>query len=379
MPTDDVLRQRCWAEIDFDEMERNYRDARRKLQPDTQVIAVVKANAYGYGAVRVARKMRGWGLTRFAVATLSEAEALLRDAPGAWVLVMGPIGPLEIARAVEIGARITIYSAEVARALSASAVARGRIAIAHMKVDTGLHRLGLDPSRPELLDQIASLPGVAVEGLYTHLAVREPDEDRRQIALFRQVLARYGRPVLSHVEDTIGLVSYPDGQFDAVRIGAWFFGVRPFRYTEKREFRVPLRFYARVAQLRTVRAGERVGYDEDHPLDRDSLIATLAVGYSDGYPRKNSVGAVEIRGVRAPIVGLVCMDQMMADVSHIPGVQWGDAATLLGGSIGIDEYAAWSDLNRNDALCRIGLRVPRLYLSGGKVESAADYMGMGDI
>ena len=160
------------------------------------------------------------------------------------------------------------------------------------------------------------------------------------------------------------MVRYPQWQLDAARIGAWLYGVCPRRFERRELTRCPATFCARVAQVHWVRAGECVGYDEEHPLRRDSAIATLAVGYADGYPRLNSVGEVEIHGRRAPVAGLVCMDQMMVDVTDIPGVRAGDVATLLGGSIGVDEYAQWADMNRNEALSRLNGRAPRVYIGG---------------
>ena len=124
----------------------------------------------------------------------------------------------------------------------------------------------------------------------------------------------------------------------------------------------------RVVQVRRVAAGEYLGYDEDHPLERDRVIATLSAGYADGYPRVNSVGEVAVRGRRAPVAGLVCMDQMTVDVTDIPGIAPGDAVTLLGGDIGYGELMAWTGLNRNDLLSRIGMRVPRVYMRGGEPE-----------
>ena len=181
-------------------------------------------------------------------------------------------------------------------------------------------------------------------------------------------MTRRGLPTgLVHALDSIGMVRYPDEQMDAVRTGAWLYGVYPRGYAHPEESRLALTVKARVAQLHRVAAGECLGYDETHPLSRDSLIATISAGYIDGFPRLNGAGSVEIRGRRAPVAGLVCMDQMMADVTDIPGVAEGDEVILLGGGIGVDEYAAVAGLNRNESLARTGRRVPRVYVDGGRV------------
>ena len=152
-----------------------------------------------------------------------------------------------------------------------------------------------------------------------------------------------------------------------MRIGAWLYGVVPSRYPNANgECRLPVRFRTRVVQVRNVAKGECLGYDETHPLDRDRVIATLAAGYADGYPRVNSTGEVLIRGRRAPIAGLPCMDQMTVDVTGIPGVCPGDEVTLLGDGITLEQYSAWTGAHRNEALTRIGRRVPRIYTRDGE-------------
>jgi len=175
---------------------------------------------------------------------------------------------------------------------------------------------------------------------------------------------------LLHACDSIGMVRYPNYRFDAVRTGAWLYGVVPSRYPNPDQAcRLPVRFMTRVAQVRQVRAGEYLGYDEEHPLARDRVIATLSAGYADGYPRVNSAGEVEVRGRRAPIAGLLCMDQMMVDVTEIPGVEAGDPVTLLGDGISLEQYSAWTGCHRNELLSRIGRRVPRVYTRGGAIDS----------
>ena len=174
------------------------------------------------------------------------------------------------------------------------------------------------------------------------------------------------------------MVRHPQWRFGAVRIGAWLYGVVPSRYpNDNGECRLPVRFMARVVQLRRVARGEYLGYDEEHPLDRDRVIATLSAGYADGYPRVNNVGEVLIRGRRAPIKGLLCMDQMMVDVTDIPEARPGDAATLLGDGISLEQYFAWTGAHRNEALSRIAPRVPRVYTRGGGVVEALDAGGTG--
>lgn len=355
---------RCWAEIDLNEICGNYLRA-RELTGGAEVICVLKGNAYGLGAVEVGRALMAAGARKFAVASGDEAEELLDACPGADVLVLGAVGEDQSRRLIARGGLLTLFGPEQGEQLARIARDLGRSARVHVKVDTGLYRLGF--TGPQAADQIAELNATGLfrmEGLFTHLALHSRAADEAQFARFdavREALADRGVyfPCV-HALDSIGMVRYPERTMDAVRLGAWLYGVRPARY-ERDLCRPVAKFKARVAQLRDVPAGELIGYDDDHPLNHDARIATLTAGYLDGVPRLNNAGEVSIRGRRAPVVGLVCMDQMMVDVSGIPGVQPGDEVTFLGDEISINEYAAWGHLNRNEALGRIGRRVTRVY------------------
>lgn len=355
---------RCWAEIDLNEICGNYLRA-RELTGGAEVICVLKGNAYGLGAVEVGRALMAAGARKFAVASGDEAEELLDACPGADVLVLGAVGEDQSRRLIARGGLLTLFGPEQGELLARIARDLGRSARVHVKVDTGLYRLGF--TGPQAADQIAELNATGLfrmEGLFTHLALHSRASDEAQFARFdavREALADRGVyfPCV-HALDSIGMVRYPERTMDAVRLGAWLYGVRPARY-ERDLCRPVAKLKARVAQLRDVPAGELIGYDDDHPLNHDARIATLTAGYLDGVPRLNNAGEVSIRGRRAPVVGLVCMDQMMVDVSGIPGVQPGDEVTFLGDEISINEYAAWGHLNRNEALGRIGRRVTRVY------------------
>ena len=376
MLTYDEATARCWAEVDLDRVRRNYQSALRHLNPGVRLIAVLKANAYGLGAAKIARFLHGEGQDFFAVASFNEAEEVLAAVPGCDVLILGLAGGGQIERAVADGLILTVFSEQYARAVIAAARRVGKKARVHVKVETGLNRLGLMPeAAADVVALLHESGAAAVEGVFTHLALRDRENDRKQldrICFVRDELTRRGLPVgLLHALDSIGMVRYPNDQMDAVRTGAWLYGVCPRGYDRPDESQLALTVKARVAQLHRVAAGECLGYDETHPLTRDSLVATISAGYVDGFPRLNSEGSVLIRGQRAPVAGLVCMDQMMADVTDIEGVQEGDVVTLLGGGIGVNEYADLAHLNRNEALARTGRRVPRVYLDGGKVVDIA--------
>ena len=363
---------RCWAEVDLGRLVLNYKNALKHLKGNTQLICVLKADAYGLGAPMVAKRLYAEGARFFAVASFNEAEQIRRVLPNCETLVLGLMGEQQLLKAIEEGMLITMFSDRYADAVIRAAEKAGKRARVHMKVETGLNRLGLEPEEaPEVIDKLARSGQAEIEGLFTHLALRNKESDRDQID--RLIFVRDAAKALGieipmvHALDSIGMVRYPEDHMDAVRTGAWLYGVYPRRYAHPEESQLAITVKTRIAQLHRVSAGECLGYDETHPVSRDSVVATLSAGYIDGYPRQNSKGEVEICGKRAPVVGLVCMDQMMVDVTDIPEAQEGGEVILLGGGIGVDEYAEWANLNRNESLARTGKRVPRVYMEDGEV------------
>ncbi|MBR3797245.1 MAG: alanine racemase [Clostridia bacterium] len=363
---------RCWAEVDLAQLVRNYQNARKHLSGKTQLICVLKADAYGLGAPMVARRLWQEGQRFFAVASYNEAAQIRRVLPDCDVLILGLCGRQQLVRAIESGMLLTVFSEKYAGEVIACAKEAGKAARMHVKIETGLNRIGLTPENAaDVIEKMHESGEAALEGLFTHLALRNKESDRRQIDRLtgvRDALERRGiRIPMVHALDSIGMVRYPEDHMDAVRTGAWLYGVYPRGYAHPEESRLTITVKTRIAQLHAVPAGECLGYDESHPLERDSIVATLSAGYIDGYPRQNSKGEVEIAGKRAPVVGLVCMDQMMVDVTDIPEAKEGDEVILFGGSIGVDEYAGWASLNRNESLARTGRRVPRVYIEDGRV------------
>ena len=370
---------RCWAEVDLSQLVTNYNNALNHLKGNTQLICVLKADAYGLGAKQVARRLWQEGQRIFAVASYNEAAQIRRELPESEVLVLGLCGAAQLKTAIESGMLLTVFSEKYAREVIEAAKLAGKPARAHVKIETGLNRIGLDPAHAaDVIARMQESGVIALEGLFTHLALRDKESDRRQLDLLTGVrdalLARGIRIPMVHALDSIGMVRYPEDHMDAVRTGAWLYGVYPRGYAHPEESKLALTVKTRIAQLHSVPAGSCLGYDETHPVSRDSVVATLSCGYIDGYPRLNSMGAVEICGKRAPVVGLVCMDQMMVDVTDIPEACEGDEVILIGGGIGVDEYADCAKLNRNESLARTGRRVPRVYIENGEVIEVTEAM-----
>ena len=375
---------RTWLEVDEDALLHNYRLAKSLCDPQTAFICVVKANAYGLGLGRTVRTLAEAGADWFAVAAPEEALETRAQAPQAHVLLMGPAGEGYLPILIRQGIGLTVGTVWDGEKASRAAEKTGCRAKVHIKLDTGLHRLGFaDPG--EAL-KLKTLPGLDVQGVYSHLALRSPaqsGEQQRQFAAMTEKLLEGGLAApMRHLLDSIGLTRYPQWQMEGVRVGAFLYGNVPPGWERFSESRSVVRLKTRVTRVEWVKAGEGVGYD-DRPLSRDTLVATLAAGYIDGYPRSLSQrGFVDVHGHRAPVLGLVCMDQMMVDVTGAPAVREGDAVTLLGESIDLREYAQWGQLNRNECMGLIGRRVPRVYFRRGKpvfisaeMDDAADFDG----
>ena len=361
---------RCWAEIDLDALCGNYLRA-KELVGATPILCVLKANAYGLGAAVIGPELYALGARFFAVASGDEAEELLAVCPDADVLILGLVSPNQSVRLIQKRALFTLFSAGQGDALIHAASIAGLPARVHVKLDTGLYRLGF--SGPCAADEIAALhasPLLKMEGLFTHLALHDRACDDAQFAQFdtiRDALAQRGVTFsCCHALDSIGMVRYPERRMDAVRLGAWLYGNAPARFDHPEFCRPTMQFKARIAQLHTVAAGERIGYDDDHFLTRETRVATLTAGYADGYARLKHSGCVLIRGQRAPVLGLVCMDQMMVDVTDIPSAAPGDEVTLFGDGLSVNEYADMAKLNRNEALARLSRRVVRVYRRGDR-------------
>jgi len=359
---------RCWALVDEDALLHNYRLARSLCERDTAFICVVKANAYGLGLGRTVETLHNAGAEWFSVAAPEEALQAKKAAPDAHILLMSPAEKSYLPLLIRRGVDLTVGSMEDAQAASQAAKETGKRARVHVKLDTGLHRLGFTNVQDAL--RIRDLPGLSFIGVYSHLALRSPEQSREQAALFvhmADALEQGGlHAPMRHLLDSIGLTRYPQWQMQGVRVGAFLYGNVPPKWDRFPEGKNVVTLQCRVTRVAVIPKGEGVGYD-DTPLERDTRVATLSAGYIDGYPRVLSgVGEVLIRGRRARVLGLICMDQMMVDATDIPDAAIGDTATLLGGGISLQEYAAWDHLNRNECLGLIGRRVPRVYLRGGE-------------
>ena len=370
---------KTWIDIDLDALKRNYRTACSLTQ--AKVTCVLKANAYGHGAVPVAHALTETGCASFAVSCGREALELRRAGIPGEILVMTSAEPEELSGLIREQIILTAASFEDLEEADKVARQLNLIATVHLKLDTGFHRLGFECDEQvadKLVAMIPSLLFLHVEGLYSHLGLVNRELDERQYARFTEMAERLEAKGLAlpdrHLCDSIGLVRYPEWHMSRVRVGAFLYGVRPSG-SENMPFACEETaiFHAKVTRVAEVPAGEAIGYDEaitDHPV----CVATIQAGYGDGYPRclSHGHGQVLIRGKRALVIGLVCMDQMMVDVTDIPDCAAGDTATLLGSGIGYGEFADWAETNRNECLSRLSRRPVRVYHEAGHADIFCD-------
>lgn len=362
------------AEIDGRALADNFAELARVAGGRAAVLPVVKSDAYGHGLALVARLLHGAGAERFAVATAAEGEVLRGAGLNGGILVLGGVYPAEHDRVV--AARLTpiVWDVEAPRALAARARAAGRVVPVHVKVDTGMSRLGVAPAdAAALLRALAELDGVTVEGLLTHFADAESVEraaTTRQLAEFERLVAALEdarlRPPLVHAANSAATLTAPHARFDAVRPGLALYGIYPSAASRAAaRLRPAMRLVSRIVACRSIAAGVAVSYGGTFVARRASMIATLPVGYADGYPRAlSNRGEVVVRGVRAPIAGRVCMDQTMIDVTDVAGAAVGDEVVLWGGPLPVEDVATRAETIPYELLARVGARVPRILASG---------------
>ena len=366
----------CWAEIDLDALAHNVRVLAARAAP-AKLCAVVKANAYGHGAVAVARAALDAGTSAVAVVCVDEGEELRLAGIDAPVLIVGYTQASEAERIVDLGLTPTIGTMQSALALSRFASQRGVVQKIHLELESGLNRHGLEPEPlVAFAEDVRALPGIEVEGLYTHFAAAEEGDQTFTRAQYDALIAASERlPWIPqrHCSASASIMLDPDMALDIVRAGIGIYGYEPAPgAAEGLGLRRVLSLKTRVARVLDVAPGATVGYGRTWRAKRPSRIALLMCGYADGYRRALSSRAhVLIRGVRAPIAGRIAMDMCMADVTDVPDVAPDDEAVMIGtqGDETVDagELATLSDTIAWEILAGVSARVPRLYLRGGAV------------
>lgn len=364
------------AIVDLDAIAHNVRELKRAARPGSELMAVVKADGYGHGAVQVAETCLRAGAARLAVAIVEEGRELREAGITAPILILGATPPERAREVVAYDLTAAVFTPELAKALAAAAAGRGARAKVHLKIETGMGRIGLPPGEDlrSLARLCRDLGSLEIEGAFSHLALADAADKSYsdfQRANFERALADLAavgvRPPLRHLANSAATIEMPDYHYELVRPGISLYGYYPADEMERRlDLRPALSWTTRVAWVKEVPPGTAIGYGCTHVTRETTRIATLPLGYADGYPRAlSNQGEVLVRGQRAPIVGRVCMDQIMVDVGRIPGVAIGDEVVLIGEQGGqritADDLATKVGTISYEILTNVSKRVPRIY------------------
>ena len=357
---------RAWASLDLGALAWNLGQLRRLLPSGCQVMAVVKADAYGHGALPVAKALQENSVHAFCVACLEEAVALRRGGIRGEILILGYTHPAQFPQLLQYDLTQAILDLDYAKALAAYGPVKG-----HLALDTGMHRLGIAWDAPGAASAVFHMENLTVDGIYSHLCCADslaPGDvsfTREQIRRFYALTAALAAQGISlpklHLQSSYGLLNYPELRCDYARVGLALYGAAEGTAARSLGLRPVLSFRARVASVRDVAKGESVGYDRAFTARRKSRIAVLPIGYADGYPRAlSNTGLVRIHGCLAPVAGRICMDQLAVDVTDVPGVVDGDIAELIGDAspLRAGEVAARCGTIPNELLSRLGARLP---------------------
>lgn len=386
--------KRTWAEVDLDKLTENYRAIRAYVSPKSKIMTIVKADGYGHGAPFVAKAFEEIGTDWFGVSNLEEAQQLRLSGVQKPILILGYTPPEYAGALIEQKITQALFSFAYARELSAAAEQAGGVVDVHFKIDTGMSRIGFlfheDGDVPSFLEETcaaAALSGVHVGGAFTHFAVSdEPDNLFTQTQFGRfshaiDLLKEKGIQLeLCHCCNSAGLLNYPEMQLDMVRPGIILYGLTP---AVGMPLPIPLlpamSLKTTLFQIKTLSPDTPISYGMIYRTPSERRVGTLPIGYADGYPRILSGKAdVLIRGKRARVIGRVCMDQCMVDLTDIPEAESGDEVTVIGSdgrdTISMEEIAAHMGTINYETVCLIGKRVPRVFFQSGKQVGQLDYI-----
>lgn len=383
------LSRAVWAEINLDNLAHNMQEVRRITNKNTKISVVIKADAYGHGAVDIGNTLLENGANRFAVATLSEAIQLRKYYSDTEIMVLG-YTPEHLAKKVIKNQIIqTIYSLDQAREFAKIALSLNTNIIVHIKIDTGMHRLGLLPTK-ETVDEIiniSKLKGLIIEGIFTHFATSDEinkEYTKKQVRKFNFVINELEKQGLSiplkHVSNSAAIIDLPEFNYDMVRAGIMIYGLYPSTNISRNivDLKEVMCLKAKIAQVKEIEAGSGVSYGLKYTFDKQAKIAILPIGYADGYTRLlSNKSHVIVNGIKAPIVGNICMDQCIVDISGIEA-QRGDEVVLFGGNdqdgISIESIAKLLDTINYEVICMLNKRVPHVYIKNNKQIKTRDFL-----
>lgn len=383
--------ERGYVEVDLDAIKSNMLRMKANIANNTQMLGVIKTDGYGHGSVPIARHLEElsflWG---YATATAEEAFKLVEAGIRKPVLILGYTFPYSYPELARYQIRPALFREDSLAELNRSAEAEGKDIHVHIKVDTGMGRIGITPDRQGLsfIRKVLTYPNIKIEGIFTHFA-RADEKDKGsaygQLQIFKDFVDMVERELgiiipIKHCSNSAGILEIPEANMDLVRAGITMYGLLPSDEVDRD--RVPLRpalsLYSQIVYVKTIQKGQAVSYGGTYVADRERRVATIPIGYGDGYPRSLSgKGQVLICGKRANILGRICMDQFMVDITDIPEAGEGDKVVLLGydgnGHISAEELGAVSGRFNYELVCDLGKRLPRIYLKDNKICECIEY------
>lgn len=374
----ETLRPRVVAEVSIDAIKHNYEEIRRRIPNHTEMMAIIKADGYGHGALEIAKILQKEGVNRFAVAIAKEGEELRNNGITSPILVLGYTPRADVSLLVQNDLTQTVFSYEMAKVISDEAVRFNKSVNIHIKVDTGMGRIGFlsNPQSIKEVQKIAELPNINLEGIFTHFATADeadPQYTKEQWSIFEGFLKELNEvgiviPII-HAANSAAIMCHEYADLNVVRPGIILYGYYPSSYLQGKvlDLRPAMTLKSQVVHVKELPAGSYVGYGRKYYTHQKTKIATIPIGYADGYSRRlSNKGRVLIRGQYAPIVGNICMDQFMVDVTHIKDVRVEDEVVIFGkqgnANIPIEEIAEALDTINYEVMCMIGKRVPRIYV-----------------
>ncbi len=379
-----------WAEINLDNLAHNIKEVRKNTREDAKVTAVVKANGYGHGSTDIAKTFLENGADRLAVAILTEAIELRKAGIKAPILVLGYTPNTQFDKVLQYDLIQTVYSYEDAKILSKTASDMDKEAVIHIKIDTGMSRIGFLPNEDavEKILEINKLENINIEGMYTHFAKADETDKGHAKGQFEKYikvsdsLKEKGLDIkIKHVSNSAAIIDLEDYNLDMVRAGIMIYGFYPSDEVSKENIKLKpaMNLKARVSHVKTVPKGTGISYGQIFKTERESKIATLPIGYADGFTRLLTGKAeVYVNGKRVKVVGKICMDQCMIDVTEIEDIQVGDEVVIFGygneGYPSAEELAEKIGTINYEIVCMVGRRIPRVYTSQGNIVKVRDYL-----
>lgn len=379
---------RTQAKIDLDAVEYNYNNTRAKLPQGCKLLGVIKADAYGHGAVELARFLEN-KCDFFGVACIEEAVELKKAGIKTPILILGYVAPAFYDLVVKYDIRIPVFSYDTAKALSDEAVKQGKTVPFHFCIDTGMSRIGfqVNEESADVCKEICALPNIEAEGLFSHFATADESDltkalaQREKYKKFVEMLESRGIQIpIKHLNNSAGIMNF-DEYFDMCRMGIILYGLYPSEEVDKSllDIKPVMSWLTHISHIKTLEAGREVSYGGTFKTTEPRVIATIPVGYADGYPRcLSNKGRVIINGQYAPIVGRVCMDQFMVDVTDVDGAELDSTVTLVGkdgdAELSMEEVSNAAYSFNYELPCRVARRVPRTYYKDGKFIKSTNYM-----